>query len=59
MHLARMETAVALTAVLDRLPGLRLDPEADDVHVTGVAFRSPRSLPVIFDAWEYIAGARA
>ena len=50
MHLARMETAVALTALLDRLPGLRFDPEADDVQIAGVAFRSPRSLPVVFDA---------
>jgi cytochrome P450 len=50
MHLARMETAVALTTLLDRLPGLRLDADADDVQIAGVAFRSPRSLPVVFDA---------
>jgi cytochrome P450 len=49
IHLARMETAVVLNAVLDRLPGLRLDPAADDVHITGMAFRSPASLPVLFD----------
>ena len=49
MHLARMETAVALNALLDRLPNLRLDPEADDVHITGLMFRAPRSLPVVFD----------
>jgi cytochrome P450 len=48
MHLARMETTVALNAVLDRLPSLRLDPEAEDVHVTGLSFRAPRSLPVVF-----------
>ena len=48
MHLARMETTVVLNAVLDRLPGLRLDPEADDVHITGVTFRAPRHLPVVF-----------
>lgn len=48
MHLARMETRVALDAVLDRLPNLRLDPAAGDVHVTGFAFRAPRSLPVRF-----------
>jgi len=34
MHLARMEMRVLLNAVLDRLPGLRLDPDAEDVHVT-------------------------
>jgi cytochrome P450 len=49
MHLARMETRVLLNAVLDRLPGLRLDPTAEDVHVTGLGFRAPRALPVVFD----------
>ncbi len=48
MHLARMETKVCLEALLDRLPNLRLDPEAEDVHITGSAFRSPRALPVVF-----------
>jgi cytochrome P450 len=48
LHLARMETFVALNALFDRLPNLRLDPGADDVHITGHAFRAPRSLPVIF-----------
>ena len=49
MHLARMETTVAINAVLDRLPNLRLDPDAEDVHITGLAFRAPR-LPVLFDS---------
>ncbi len=40
MHLARMETTVALNAVLDRLPGVRLDPEAEDVHITRRAARA-------------------
>ncbi|HZR81034.1 MAG TPA: cytochrome P450 [Candidatus Binatia bacterium] len=48
MHLARMETTVALNAVLDRLPNLRLDPDAEDVHITGLGFRAPRKLPVVF-----------
>ncbi len=47
-HLARMETAVAVNAVLDRLPNLRLDPDADDPHITGLIFRSPTALPVVF-----------
>ena len=38
-----------LTAVLDRLPGLRLDPTVDDVHIHGLIFRSPPNLPVRFD----------
>ena len=49
MHLARMETTVAVNVLLDRLPGLRLDPDARDVHVRGVAFRAPAHLPVVFD----------
>lgn len=49
MHLARMETRVVVDAVLDRLPNLRLDPDASDVHVTGLGFRAPQALPVVFD----------
>lgn len=48
-HLARMETRVLLETLLERLPGLRLDPEAEDVHVTGMVFRAPLSLPVRFE----------
>lgn len=47
MHLARMETTVAVNAILD-LPNLRLDPDAHDVHISGLAFRAPASLPVLF-----------
>jgi cytochrome P450 len=49
MHLARLEMRVLLNAVLDRLPGLRLDPDADDPHIHGLIFRSPPNLPVRFD----------
>ena len=48
MHLARMEGTVAIDALLDRLPDLRLDPSAPAPNVVGVAFRSPASLPVEF-----------
>jgi cytochrome P450 len=50
MPLARMETTVAINALLDRLPDLRLDPGAPNPEITGVAFRSPASLPVHFTA---------
>jgi len=50
MHLARMETRVLLETLFDRLPGLRLDPAAEDVHVSGLLFRSPQTLPVVFGA---------
>ena len=48
MHLARMEMRVAAGAVLDRLPAVRLDPAAEDVHIHGERFRSPTALPVLF-----------
>ena len=48
MHLARVEMRVALNLLLDRLPGLRLDPYGDDPHIRGQVFRSPTSLPVLF-----------
>lgn len=48
MHLARMEMRVALNLLFDRLPNLRMDPEADDPHIRGQVFRSPTSLPVLF-----------
>lgn len=49
MHLARMETQVAIAALLDRLPNLRLDPEADPKPaIRGEGLRSPDSLPVLF-----------
>ena len=49
IHLATMETRVVLETLFDRLPNLRLDPDAEDVHITGMAFRSPLELPVHFD----------
>jgi cytochrome P450 len=49
LHLARLESTVALDALLDRLPHLRLDPAAGDIHVSGLTFRSPLALPVVFD----------
>jgi cytochrome P450 len=48
MHLARMEATVAINALLDRLPDLRLDSNVPAPHVVGVAFRSPATLPVEF-----------
>ncbi|MCU1426994.1 MAG: cytochrome [Actinomycetia bacterium] len=49
LHLARMETRVALGRVLDRLPNLRFDPDADAPYITGMTFRAPNALPVVFD----------
>lgn len=49
MHLARMETRVAINRLLDRLPNLRLDPDHDAPYVQGGAMRSPVGLHVLFD----------
>jgi cytochrome P450 len=48
MHLARLEMRSAVNALLDRMPDMRLDPEAEDVHIHGEVFRSPPELPVLF-----------
>jgi cytochrome P450 len=49
MHLARMETRVAVDTLFDRLPDLRLDPAPDqELAIRGLAFRSPIALPVAF-----------
>lgn len=50
MHLARLEMRVALNLLFDRLPDFRLDPGGDDPHIRGQVFRSPTSLPVLFES---------
>jgi cytochrome P450 len=47
MHLARLETRVMLSSLLDRVENLRLEPD-DETRIVGVTFRSPNSLPVTF-----------
>src|SRR5919201_3675456 len=46
MHLARLEAHVALGLLLDRLPGLRLDP-AHPAAPRGLVFRKPPRLDVV------------
>jgi cytochrome P450 len=48
MDLARLETVVALRTLLDRMPGLRLDP--DSPHgARGLVFRKPAAVRVRWD----------
>lgn len=49
MHLARLEIEVGINAILDRLQGLRLDPDAAPPEIRGYAFRGPAELGVLFD----------
>jgi len=48
MHLARMETQVALNTLFDRLPDLRLDPDAPEPFISGHLFRAPPRLDVVW-----------
>ena len=47
MHLARLEAHTAVGRLLDRLPGLRLDPERPSAP-RGLVFRKPRELHVLW-----------
>ncbi len=49
MHLARLEAHAAVGRVLERLPGLRLDPSTPSAP-RGLVFRKPPSLHVLWDA---------
>jgi hypothetical protein len=47
-QLAQLETEAAVTAVLDGLPGLRLDP-ARPAAPRGLVFRKPPALHVLWN----------
>src|SRR6185312_201003 len=49
MHLARLESTTMFNTLFDRLPGLRLDPDAPDPFIAGLFFRSPPRLDVVWD----------
>lgn len=48
LHLARMETRVAMESLLGRVRNLQLVTD-DDPHIFGQPFRSPTAIPVTFD----------
>lgn len=47
MDLARLETCVAVSSLLERLPGLRVEPTSPSP--TGLVFRKPQRLDVVWD----------
>jgi cytochrome P450 len=49
MHLARAEMFTGMNALLDRLPNLRLDPDAEPPRIIGIYHRGPTAVPVLFD----------
>jgi cytochrome P450 len=48
MHVARAEMAVGINALLDRLPNLRLDPDAEPPGFIGMYERGATAIPVVF-----------
>ncbi len=48
VHLARLEARTGVTALLRRLPGLRLDPDRHS-RIHGLVFRKPPALNVVWD----------
>jgi cytochrome P450 len=48
MHVARAEMTTAIGALLDRLPNLRLAPDADPPRIIGMYERGPNHLPVVW-----------
>jgi cytochrome P450 len=49
MHVARAEITTGINALLDRLPNLRLDPDAEPPRLIGVYERGATAIPVLFD----------
>jgi cytochrome P450 len=49
MHVARAEMTVAIGALLDRLPNLRLDLDAEPPSFVGMYERGATAIPVLFD----------
>jgi cytochrome P450 len=54
MHLTRVETSVALEAILDRLPNVRLDAEAPAPRIRGTVLRSPDAVRVCLGRCEHV-----
>ena len=49
MHVARAEMITGISAILDRLPNVRLDPDAEAPKIIGFYERGATAIPVVFD----------
>lgn len=47
--IAKTELQVALNAILDLFPNIRLDPDQPQPRITGAQLRGPHSVPVVWD----------
>lgn len=50
LQLARAEMAAICNVVLDRLVEIRVAPDFADAHIGGIAYRSPASVPAVWNA---------
>ncbi len=48
MHVARAEMTLAIGAAIERLPNLRIDPDAEPPKITGVYERGPKSVHTVW-----------
>lgn len=48
-HVAKMELSIAIDAVLDLFPGIRLDPASPPPVIAGSMLHGAASVPVIWD----------
>jgi len=48
MHVARAEMTTAINALLDRLPNLRLDADAEPPAIIGMYERGPTAVPAVW-----------
>ena len=48
VHLARLETRIAIATLLERLPAIRLDPRDPPPPIRGLVFRKPAAVQAVW-----------
>jgi cytochrome P450 len=48
VHLARLETRIAIATLLERLPAIRLDPRDPPPRIRGLVFRKPAAVQAVW-----------